>query len=122
VRGKVLLYADKETDSIRNAVGETRRRREVQQAFNAEHGIVPRSASRAILDIQPAEPIPQMGRRAAQVGAIELKKIDDLDSLRAAIEKLRGEMRQAAADLEFERAAALRDKARELEQLELQMR
>jgi excinuclease ABC subunit B len=122
VRGKVLLYADKETESIKLAVGETNRRRAVQQAFNAEHGIVPRSASRAILDIQPAEPIPQKGRRAAQVGAIELKKIDDLDSLRAAIEKLRGEMRQAAADLEFERAAALRDKARELEQLELQMR
>jgi excinuclease ABC subunit B len=122
VRGKVLLYADKETDSIRNAVGETRRRREVQQAFNAEHGIVPRSASRTILDIQPAEPIPQKGRRAAQLASIDLKKVDDLDSLRTAIERLRAEMRQAAADLEFERAAALRDKARELEQLELQMR
>ncbi|HWU87760.1 MAG TPA: helicase-related protein, partial [Kofleriaceae bacterium] len=121
VRGKVLLYADKETDSIRLAVGETRRRRSVQQAFNTEHGIVPRSARRAILDIQPAEPIPQKGRRA-QGGPIELERIDDLGSLRGAIEKLRGEMRQAAADLEFERAAALRDKARELEQLELQMR
>jgi excinuclease ABC subunit B len=122
VRGKVLLYADKETDSIRLAVGETQRRREVQQAFNTAHGIVPRSASRTILDIQPAEPMPQKGRRAAQVAALDLKQIDDLDSLRSAIEKLRGEMRQAAADLEFERAAALRDKARELEQLELQMR
>jgi excinuclease ABC subunit B len=122
VRGKVLLYADKETDSIRLAVGETRRRREVQHAFNTEHGIVPRSAIRTILDIQPAEPLPQKGRRAAQVAAIDLKQIDDLDSLRSAIEKLRVEMRQAAADLEFERAAALRDKARQLEQLELQMR
>jgi len=121
VHGKVLLYADKETESIRRAVGETRRRREVQRAFNEEHGIVPRSASRTILDIQPAEPIPQKGRRG-QAPAIDLKQIDDLDTLRAAIEKLRGEMRQAAADLEFERAAALRDKARELEQLELQMR
>jgi excinuclease ABC subunit B len=122
VRGKVLLFADKETDSIREAVGETRRRREVQAAFNAEHGITPRSASRAILDIQPAEPIPKKGQRAMQVAAVDLKRIDDLDSLRAAIDKLRAEMRQAAADLEFERAAALRDKARELEQLELQMR
>jgi excinuclease ABC subunit B len=122
IRGRVLLYADKETDSIRDAVGETRRRREVQAAFNAEHGITPRSASRAILDIQPAEPIPKKGQRAMQVAAVDLKRIDDLDSLRAAIEKLRAEMRQAAADLEFERAAALRDKARELEQLELQMR
>jgi len=122
LRGKVLLYADKETESIKLAVGETNRRRTVQQAFNDQHGIVPRSASRAIMEMQIAEPLPQKGRRSAQVGAIDLKKIDDLGSLRAAIDKLRGEMKQAAADLEFERAAALRDKARELEQIELQMR
>jgi excinuclease ABC subunit B len=83
---------------------------------------VPRSTSRSILDVQPAEPMPKKGQRAAQIAAVDLKKIDDLDSLRAAIDKLRAEMRQAAADLEFEKAAALRDKARELEQLELQMR
>jgi excinuclease ABC subunit B len=122
LHGKVLLYADKETDSIRDAVGETRRRRGVQEKFNTEHGIVPRSASRTILDIQPAEPIPKKGQRSPQLAALELQKIDDIDSLRAAIDKLRKEMREAAADLEFERAAQLRDKARELEQLELQMR
>jgi excinuclease ABC subunit B len=122
LRGKVLLYADKETDSIKLAVGETNRRRTVQRAFNEEHGIVPRSASRAIMEMQIAEPLPQKGRRSAQVAAIDFKKIDDLGSLRSAIDKLRSEMKQAAADLEFERAAALRDKARELEQLELQMR
>jgi excinuclease ABC subunit B len=122
LHGKVILYADKETDSIKDAVGETRRRREVQAAFNAQHGIVPRSTSRSILDVQPAEPIPKKGQRSVQLAAVDLKKIDDLDSLRSAIDKLRAEMRQAAADLEFERAAALRDKARELEQLELQMR
>ena len=72
--------------------------------------------------MQVAEPIPKKGQRSYQIAAVDLKKIDDIDSLRAAIEKLRTEMRQAAADLEFERAAALRDKARELEQLELQMR
>ena len=92
------------------------------EAFNKEHGIVPKSASRAIMDMQIAEPIPKKGQRSMQIAAIDLKKIDDIDSLRAAIDKLRAEMRQAAADLEFERAAALRDKARELEQLELQMR
>src|SRR6185295_17036565 len=125
LRGKVLLYADKETDSIKLAVGETNRRRVLQQAYNEQHGIVPRSASRAIMEIQVAEPMPQKGRRGAQsaglaaIAGIDLKKIDDLGSLRMAIEKLRSEMKQAAADLEFERAAALRDKARELEQLEL---
>jgi excinuclease ABC subunit B len=122
LHGKVILYADKETASIREAVGTTLRRREVQAAYNAEHGIVPRSTSRSILDVQPAEPLPKKGQRSAQLAAVDLKKIDDLDSLRAAIDKLRTEMREAAADLEFERAAALRDKARELEQLELQMR
>jgi excinuclease ABC subunit B len=125
LHGKVLLYADKETDSIKLAVGETNRRRAVQQVFNQQHGIVPRSASRVIMDMQIAEPLPQKGRRGAQpaqLAGIDFKKIDDLGSLRAAIDKLRGEMKQAAADLEFERAAALRDKARELEQLELQMR
>ena len=122
LRGKVLLYADKETDSIKLAVGETNRRRAVQQTFNDEHGIVPRSASRAIMTMQIAEPLPQKGRRTPQVAGIDFKKIDDLGSLRSAIDKLRSEMKQAAADLEFERAAALRDKARELEQIELQMR
>ena len=121
VKGRVLLYADKETDSIRDAVGETRRRRAMQEAYNKEHGITPRSASRTILDIQPAEPMPKKGR-SVQVAGVDLKQIDSLDSVRSAIDKLRVEMRQAAADLEFERAAALRDKARELEQLELQMR
>jgi excinuclease ABC subunit B len=122
LHGKVLLYADKETASIKLAVGETRRRRAVQEAYNQQHGIVPRSATRSILDVQPAEPMPKKGARSVQLAAIDLRKIDDLDSLRATINKLRAEMRQAAADLEFERAAALRDKARELEQLELQMR
>jgi len=122
LRGKVVLYADKETESIKLAVGETNRRRAVQMAWNESHGIVPRSASRAIMEMQIAEPMPAKGRRGAQVPVVDLKKIDDLGSLRAAIEKLRGEMKEAAAELEFERAAALRDKARELEQIELQMR
>ena len=122
LNGKVLLYADKQTESIQLAVGETNRRRAVQEAFNREHGIVPKSASRTILDIQPAEPLPKKGKTPAALAGVALGKLDDLAGVRRAIDKLRAEMRQAAADLEFERAAALRDKARELEQLELQMR
>ncbi|MBA3395570.1 MAG: excinuclease ABC subunit UvrB [Deltaproteobacteria bacterium] len=122
LRGRVLMYADKQTESIKLAVSETNRRRAVQTAFNELHGIVPKSTSRTILDVQPAEPLPKKGAKAMQLAAIDLKKIDDLGSLRAAIEKLRVEMKQAASDLEFERAAALRDRARELEQLELQMK
>jgi excinuclease ABC subunit B len=121
VNGKVLLYADKETDSIREAVGTTQRRRARQEVFNAEHGIVPKTATRKIMDVQIAEPMPKKGARPSIAG-LDLKKLDSLDGVRSAIDKLRKEMKQAAADLEFERAAALRDKARELEQLELQMR
>ncbi len=122
LNGRVLMYADKETESIKLAVSETNRRRAVQKEFNIKHGIVPKSTVRSILDVQPAEPIPKKGSKSLQIAGLDLKKIDSLDSVRAAIEKLRAEMRQAASDLEFERAAALRDKARELEQLELQMR
>jgi len=122
LRGKVLMYADKHTESIQRAVSETNRRRAVQALFNAQHGIVPKSTIRSILDVQPAAPLPTKGKKPSQFAGVELKKLDTLDSVRSAIEKLRSEMRQAAADLEFERAAQLRDKARELEQLELQMR
>jgi excinuclease ABC subunit B len=122
VKGRVLLYADKETDSIRSAVGETRRRRELQARYNTEHGITPRSATRPIMDLQIASPMPKKGAKVVELAGLDLKKIDDLDTLRIAIGKLRGEMRAAAENLEFERAAQLRDKARELEQLELQMR
>ena len=84
---------------------------------------MPKSTSRAILDVQPAEPMPKKGRRGRCSSRRSTSRRSTTSTrLRAAIEKLRGEMRQAAADLEFERAAALRDKARELEQLELQMR
>src|SRR5687767_6567700 len=92
LRGRVLMYADKETESIKLAVSETNRRRILQEAFNKEHGIVPKSTVRSILDVQPAEPIPKKGGKSVQLAAIDLKKIDDIDSLRSAIEKLRAEM------------------------------
>ena len=122
VHGRVLLYADKETDSIREAVGETQRRRIRQEEYNRAHGITPRSATRKIMEMTLAEPIPDKGKRKSGDLTIDLSKIDDLEGLRAAIGKLRAEMKKAADDLEFERAAALRDKARQLEQLELELR
>ena len=124
VEGKVLLYANKETQSIKDAVSITRRRRAVQEAYNLAHEITPASTKRKILDVQVAEPMPKKGSRgnAMQIAGLDLKKLDSLGGVRSAIEKVRNEMKQAAADLEFERAAQLRDKARELEQLELQMR
>jgi excinuclease ABC subunit B len=127
LRGKVLMYADKQTDAIRYAVSETERRRALQAAFNTEHGITPRSTTRKIQEMAAAVPIPKKGKQTATsvmqgLGGLDLAKIDDLGTLRTAIDKLRAEMQKAAADLEFERAATLRDKARELEQLELTLR
>ena len=122
VAGKVILYADKETDSIKQAVGETRRRRELQTLHNTKHGITPTTVVRSILDHQIAAPIPKKGRGSTVIGGLDLKQIDDLDTLRAAIDKLRKAMKGAAEDLDFELAATLRDEARKLEQLELQFR
>ena len=125
-KGKVILYADKRTDSIEQAVSETARRRALQHAHNQTHGITPRSVSRPILDVAPAEPLPgkkgRGGRGLAPAGGIPVGKIDDLTSLRGAIDKLRTAMKTAAEDLDFELAATLRDQARELERMELQMR
>jgi excinuclease ABC subunit B len=124
VRGKVILYADKNTDSIRDAVSETRRRREVQETYNREHGITPKSATRKIMEMTLAEPLPMKGKgkgKATDLN-IDLSKIEDLSALRSTIARLRAEMKKAADDLEFEKAAALRDKARQLEQIELEVR
>ena len=121
-RGKVLLYADKETDSIQKAVQVTRDRRKLQATYNTAHGITPKSASRGIRDMQIAEPLPKKGKKGGPLGAIELRDVNDLGSLRTVIDKLRGEMKTAAADLEYETAAALRDQIRKLEQLEMEMR
>ena len=117
-----MLYADKETDSIQKAVQVTRDRRKLQATYNTAHGITPKSASRGIRDMQIAEPLPKKGKKGGPLGAIELRDVNDLGSLRTVIDKLRGEMKTAAADLEYETAAALRDQIRKLEQLEMEMR
>jgi excinuclease UvrABC helicase subunit UvrB len=81
---------------------------------------------RSILDVAPAEPIPKKGKSARAVasaaGVAGVPAISDLGTLRTAIDKLRSAMKTAADDLDFELAAALRDQARELERMELQMR
>ncbi len=80
--------------------------------------------ARPILDVQPAEPLPKKGKgkAAPTLAALAGSAIDDLDSLRAAIGTLRAAMKAAAEELDFELAAQLRDRARQLEQMELQMR
>jgi excinuclease ABC subunit B len=111
IRGKVLLYADKETDAIREAVAETERRREVQQAFNAEHGITPRTVETRISSLR--ESLYEADYVTVPLAADADVSADDLPEL---VKKLRAEMRKAAGDMDFERAAELRDRVNELEE------
>ena len=112
VKGRVLLYADKQTDSIKYAVSETNRRRAIQQAYNEEHDITPQTVQREITDIVQtlrgvqAQPQPQAVHEAPQPKSeAELVKT---------IRELEKQMHTAADRLEFELAASLRDEIRKL--------
>jgi len=104
VEGKVLMYADVVTESMAKAIGETRRRREKQMAFNAEHGIEPRTIRKEVRDI--LELIG--GKDKSEAKALGREQVPR-DVALAMIADLEKRMRAAAADLEFEKAANLRD-------------
>jgi excinuclease ABC subunit B len=124
VDGQVIMYADAVTDSMRRAIGETQRRRQLQIAYNAEHGIEPQSIRKAVNDIlahlRPEEgaPVPGQGRRRGRPGAAERLRTELADlpptELGRLIQTLEEEMHEAAADLRFEYAARLRDEVGEL--------
>jgi excinuclease ABC subunit B len=120
VRGKVIMYADRETDSMKTAISETRRRRALQEAFNREHGITPKTIQKAIADLAgtaqddrwdpPKAVLPKRGQR--RVSPDELPKL---------ITQLKQEMFDWAEKLEFEKAAALRDRIQQLEELQIDL-
>jgi excinuclease ABC subunit B len=122
VDGQVIMYADAVTDSMRRAIGETQRRRQLQIAYNAEHGIEPQSIRKAVNDIlahlRPEEGAPVPGRRRGRPGAAERLRTELADlpptELGRLIQTLEEEMHEAAADLRFEYAARLRDEVGEL--------
>ncbi len=116
VDGRVLLYADTVTRSLRAALEETERRREKQLAFNAEHGITPQSIKSRIGDI--IESVAESDYVTIDVGADAPATLQGLD-LQAYIGQLEQKMRDAAANLEFEEAARLRDEIKRLEANEL---
>ena len=121
--GRVLLYADQMTGSLERAMAETSRRREKQMAHNEAHGITPETVKKNIADV--LEGIAERDNQAAPGPyrvreAMEEKQAPLLGSnLRAHIEGLEAQMREAAADLEFETAARLRDEIKRLQETEL---
>ncbi|GAB6054400.1 excinuclease ABC subunit UvrB [Magnetospira thiophila] len=117
VEGRVILYADKMTESLDYALSETNRRREKQQAYNAAHGITPESIRKKISDIleDVAEQDYVTVRLSESGGPTEVVG-KDLAQVKVELDK---RMRAAAADLEFEEAARLRDEIRRLEAHEL---
>jgi excinuclease ABC subunit B len=112
VRGRALLYADRVTDSMRQAMQETERRRAVQEAYNAEHGITPASIVKNIADVLSS--VYERDYVTIPRAVDERDTFHSQAELDAFITKLEKEMREAAAKLEFERAASLRDRLRRL--------
>jgi excinuclease ABC subunit B len=116
VRGKVLMYADRETDSMRKAISITRARRAAQETYNKQHGITPKTIQKAIADLAGT----------AQDDFVDLsrpmkKQESDipLEELPQILSAMRREMHDLSEALEFEKAAAVRDKIKELEELQL---
>jgi excinuclease ABC subunit B len=116
VRGKVLMYADRETDSMRKAITVTRARRETQEAYNKQHGITPKTIQKAIADLAGT----------AQDDFVDItrpaKKVQSdipLEELPQILSAMRKEMHDLSEALEFEKAAAVRDKIKDLEEIQL---
>jgi excinuclease ABC subunit B len=113
VHGKVLLYADRVTDSMKAAISETDRRRAIQVAYNEEHGITPTTISKAVADagqlLAMEDRAPAKRRKRA-----EARSFDGPEGLEKTIIELEEQMHEAAEDLRFEQAARIRDELREL--------
>jgi len=113
VEGRAILYADRMTDSMKQAMGETNRRRAIQEAYNLEHGITPQSILRPV-DMSLAQIVgaDYVDMTSAETDGIpEFKSQEELDGY---IARLESDMREAARKFEFEKAAKLRDTIREL--------
>lgn len=115
VEGRVILYANKETESIKKAISETNRRRAIQNTYNEEHGIIPTSIKKSLRDII-ASVYEQDHLTIETEGELESPQM-----IRGQIDKLRRQMLKHATALEFEEAAGIRDKIHQLNQLLLKL-
>jgi len=116
VEGRVVMYADTITSAMEQAIEETNRRRRVQEAYNKEHNITPRSVQKAVHNVIEATKTAEdadVYKRSRKTGAENLDK----NTLKALIESLIKDMRQAARALEFEQAAVIRDQIEELKRI-----
>jgi excinuclease ABC subunit B len=117
VEGRVIMYADKMTDSMQEAIEETNRRREIQEAYNEEHGIEPKSIVKEVQDL--TDRVRSMRKAIEQEAEEEEAAIADMeiDEISLLIKDLESEMKLAAKQLEFEKAALIRDQIIELRQV-----
>jgi excinuclease ABC subunit B len=117
VHGQVIMYADTVTRSMQLAIGETTRRRAIQSAYNEEHGITPQSIVRAIDEVMSSVYERDYLTPAATIDGTE--RFHNQQQLDAYLGELQEQMRAAAANLDFEKAAALRDDIKRLRNPEL---
>jgi len=114
VNGKVIMFADRMTDSMRKAISETNRRRAIQEEYNALHGITPKSIIKKIHDIIQ---ITETVEEKKSMGLLKDPESMTKDEIKKLIEKLQREMKRASMDLQFERAAQIRDELVELKKI-----
>jgi len=117
LNGLAILYADKITDSLKFAIDETKRRRAVQQAYNEEHGIEPASIIKAV----DSDLVKMANLDYFEIPGAPLKKLDAMgdEDIDKTISRLSKEMKEAAKNLDFEKAAEIRDRIRELRELRI---
>ena len=108
--GKVIMYADKITRSMESAIAETKRRREIQMLYNEEHDITPTTIKKKVRDAIDATVV------ADEETIYGIKETDNVEEIKENIAALQAEMMEAAQNLQFERAAELRDKIKQLEE------